>query len=1552
MSFSGDESVTVRDTGKVAEAEISDASRKRAAVELIRNHERTLKRTARRYSFCEDDADDAYQRSLEILLTKAPTVHQRDLIRWMQTVTKHEALAVRRHRERLVSPAPPGDSSPEDQDWIQLIPSPNDGPADLAERREKVARSREALSTLKPQELRALTLLAEGYSYREISGITGWTRTKINRCLAEGRQRFRSVIASSEGGERCDDLNLALSAFADGEASEKQVLSVREHLRVCAYCRAKLRTFRAAPRAAAALLPALPFSRSFGERIQEAYVAIQTRLPWRGSGDSPAVQVAASGGTRGAGTAMVAKVLTACVGTAGGAAACVATGVIETPFNDGQKEPVQVVAERSAKAPAKLYDEVAPPPPAPVVPAPDTEPAPENGAEPAPAEEEPASPPPRRRPPRSRRSRPHRHRRLSRWSSPPRHRSVLNRHRRRPLSRRLLPPLRTATAQADPGPVSSGHDINVRRNLGTRPRAIVKLRNPKSASNRIGEKMGSRHALIVSYLALFVALGGSAAALSGRFSVKADDLATASVGERAVRHGAIGRPELRTNSVFSRHLGTGVVHRRELGIASVTSTAIRNRTVGSFDLGVQSRIDFPLRRAIDGVDGLRLIGGRVLMSPAEGTSAPFEFLSEGESGGSVHLDGSLAPGSGYLRFTETSETPDTYSDSVSLVHERGRWDDRTCGAASHWSSRATGSLKFAILLLGVPISFGVDSARAGDFQVKNCIDEVPLYSMAALYEGGERVARRRCDEPESQGLFQLNGRPGHSAKGEHGSWVWRAGEGSGFVGGTIRARLRSSGGWGAQLYAVPNFGEPHVFGTPQETTSNQNYSFFEPAVGAPGARSVHARLMCHRDGGCDLNELGGATNRPDNVLLEVRDWLAPTAYVTGEILSEEASNRWHRGVKDAVIGGVDGGSGIRAVVLRVTGELLGLRQTSCPGDRGNYAIDPRPCPETAILPVQIETRRIANGVNSVEFCAVDYGFPLGNVGCTQPYTLKIDNEAPQQPEGLATDRAGAWQANNDFDVSWSNPPQGATAPITAYRFRLLNSGGEVVEGPTRVESSQAHLEDVAVPRPGAWTLEVMLEDAAGNVGAPARTTLRFDDQRPGFAPPATPDGWISRTEIPLVLRILRPAEPLPVSGIEGYAYSVDRSPESQPCADVVCTNAETDLRGGIDANTFEISDLPEGTSYVHTVAVSRSGMSSLEVGHTPLQVDKTDAVTSLQGAEAGWTNEPVALRATAVDSGSGMTPAAGQTDPFTAIRVDDSAPVTSTGNTVTTALTDDGVHTVAYFARDLAGNLDDGATVGGVQNNPPRTTQVRIDRSQPGVAFVNAQSPDDPELIRAMVIDPLAGPDPARGSIAVRRVGRAGAFTQLPTEFVDGLLQARWPSDTFAAGEYEFRVTAADRAGNVSTTGRRADGSEMVLPNPVKLPTSIRAGFSAAPRFGRRRQLTVGFNQRVVFRGRLTAGLGSALGGETVEIVERFAEGSALEKRVTRVRTDRRGALLGPPQWWPDASHHCCLCRDTYFDALYLKRRKAHGALRPDLLSVFADRRGWRPAGCLLRSSP
>ncbi len=364
-------------------------ARKRAAIETYSRHEAALRRTARRYSLCADDADDALQRGFEILLRKAPTDDPRELIRWTQTVVKNEAHAVRRERERILG-QPAAAADPGGADWVALIPADADGPPERAERREAVARSREALQSLKPQELRALALLAEGYSYAEIGEITGYSKTKINRCLAEGRERFRSLLSRSEDGSRCVEMGPVISAFCDGEAGAEETAALREHLRACPQCRATVRTYRAAPAAAAALMPVLPVERSLLDRAQEAIAGLAGRFS--GGGDSAVSQVAVAGGSRGAGTVALAKAIGLCIGTAGGAAACAATGVIPVPFvaerDHTAPKPARQIApavlpEASAEAPVD-YD----PEPAPATPQPDT---PDPPSPPQPAASAPAA---------------------------------------------------------------------------------------------------------------------------------------------------------------------------------------------------------------------------------------------------------------------------------------------------------------------------------------------------------------------------------------------------------------------------------------------------------------------------------------------------------------------------------------------------------------------------------------------------------------------------------------------------------------------------------------------------------------------------------------------------------------------------------------------------------------------------------------------------------------------------------------------------------------------------------------------------------------------------------------------------------------------------------------------------------------------------------------------------------------------------------------------------------------------------------------------------------
>ena len=211
------------------------APRPELALDLIAAHDRAFRRTAHRHSICSDDAEDAYQRALEILLTKAPTDQPGRLAAWMHVVTKHEAMAVRRARERLLGSAPA--ASGETESVFELIPADSPGPAEGAQRRERVARSAEALAALKPQERRTLALKAEGFSYAEIQAITGFTYTKVNRCMAEGRKRFLELFARIEDGSRCDELAGALAALGSRPAHNGDVHALGRHLLGCWRCR-------------------------------------------------------------------------------------------------------------------------------------------------------------------------------------------------------------------------------------------------------------------------------------------------------------------------------------------------------------------------------------------------------------------------------------------------------------------------------------------------------------------------------------------------------------------------------------------------------------------------------------------------------------------------------------------------------------------------------------------------------------------------------------------------------------------------------------------------------------------------------------------------------------------------------------------------------------------------------------------------------------------------------------------------------------------------------------------------------------------------------------------------------------------------------------------------------------------------------------------------------------------------------------------------------------------------------------------------------------------
>jgi RNA polymerase sigma factor (sigma-70 family) len=370
------------------------------ALALLERHGAQILATARRYAATPEDAEDAYQRAFEILLTKAPTTSENELVPWLKTVVKHEAFALRRQRERH--------SPVTDDGRLGDRPTPPAVTHDQAERYERLSQGAEALRQLKPQEIRALRLKAEGYSYREICDITGWTYTKVNRCLTEGRQAFARRLAGIQGGVECERFAPLLSALADGEASAEQLALLRPHMRTCLACRARLKAFRAAPARVAALVPpaALVMAgagplRSWlesvlggaQEKLDAALGATQQKAALVGERAHAVAELAAG--------QKVAAVAASAVALAGGG-----TAVDQLANHRGPPQPRQHQEQRQRAKTKPVKEEVpiraaqalapapAPAPQQPAQPAPDPAPAPAPAPAPPPAPPPPAPPPP------------------------------------------------------------------------------------------------------------------------------------------------------------------------------------------------------------------------------------------------------------------------------------------------------------------------------------------------------------------------------------------------------------------------------------------------------------------------------------------------------------------------------------------------------------------------------------------------------------------------------------------------------------------------------------------------------------------------------------------------------------------------------------------------------------------------------------------------------------------------------------------------------------------------------------------------------------------------------------------------------------------------------------------------------------------------------------------------------------------------------------------------------------------------------------------------------
>jgi RNA polymerase sigma factor (sigma-70 family) len=276
-------------------------------------------RVARQASLCHDDALDAYQRALEIFVRRVESVDPETEVAWLKVVIRHEAMAIRRARTESVSGG--------DLDLDAFVPAPDRTVEDQIASGERVRRSAEALRALKADEAKALMMKAHGLSYEEIGERNGWSYTKVNRAITEGRRRFIKAYEGIESGEECERFTPIVQALSTGSATAAQVLEIRPHLRHCTACRATVRDLHVSRARRASLfwpifIVAEPFSRvgSLRHELAALFHRAQASDVATGAG------LAGSGG--GGRIATLATALGVCLSGATVGTVCVVTGTV------------------------------------------------------------------------------------------------------------------------------------------------------------------------------------------------------------------------------------------------------------------------------------------------------------------------------------------------------------------------------------------------------------------------------------------------------------------------------------------------------------------------------------------------------------------------------------------------------------------------------------------------------------------------------------------------------------------------------------------------------------------------------------------------------------------------------------------------------------------------------------------------------------------------------------------------------------------------------------------------------------------------------------------------------------------------------------------------------------------------------------------------------------------------------------------------------------------------------------------------------------------------
>jgi hypothetical protein len=225
----------------------------------------------------------------------------------------------------------------------------------------------------------------------------------------------------------------------------------------------------------------------------------------------------------------------------------------------------------------------------------------------------------------------------------------------------------------------------------------------------------------------------------------------------------------------------------------------------------------------------------------------------------------------------------------------------------------------------------------------------------------------------------------------------------------------------------------------------------------------------------------------NDIAVFVEDNTTPNVWLAGGSIT---GGGWKRGLLTADVGWSDN-VGVSRVEVMLGGKRVAAREGYC--DVARVV----PC-STDARAMEVDSPVADDGQQDLVVTARD---SAGNWG-EQRSVVHTDNTPPTGPRGLRLEGGEEWRARNEFTLSWANPPQTGTAPVTAANYAICHSpaNSDSLEGCLLGASPDPEISSLKleVPNAGEWVARIWLMDAAGNSEPKSATEvrLRFDDVPP------------------------------------------------------------------------------------------------------------------------------------------------------------------------------------------------------------------------------------------------------------------------------------------------------------------------------------------------------------------------------------------------------------------------------------------------------------------------